>query len=396
MKNILFLCLFFSSHLLAQSLWEILQSTEQNNKAKALEYRKDAQIAQKQAELSYAAPSISLDVGSAKDIMGEEGVEYSLSFSQELQTPFASKEKNSAQRAMERSLELSRDYEYNNYLLDLAHSYHLACVDKEGATLLDTLVEEQKKVFERLRIAYELGEISRKDLLFYHVQYLKLQEQSREYHRIYERSLFALQRDAKAKEITSLACTDSIKPTKQTPKMQSQKHAKLQSLEYERDAALSYYKLAESSFQSLSYALSYDKEIDKKRYGVLVSIPLASLTSKQEKSQVQYLQTQNALDEELQLLNYELEQSIKSLESTLGSSYESYKAYEEQIVPFAKELQELSFVALIEGEGSMIESLDATRSYIDSTLGMLEKKRKYYEELFALYKITDKRLGEIK
>lgn len=396
MKYILLLCLFLSFDLLAQSLWEILQSTAQNNKVKALEYRQDAKIAQTQADLSYEAPSISLDVGSAKELSGDDGVEYSLAFSQEIQTPFASEEKKSAQRAMIRSLNLSREYEHNSFILDLSLSYHLACVDKESFELLHLLVMEQKKAFDRLRVAYELGEISRKDLLFHQVEYLTLQEQERAFNNLYQASLMALQAQVQNIQIETLTCSDMIVPSEQNLQIDSQKHAKLEALTYEKDAASSYYKLSDSTFQSLSYSLSYDKELDKKRYGVLVSIPLSLVTSKQEQRQAHYLHTQSALQEELSLLSYELEQSAKSLRSRIHSSYQSYQTYQEQVVPLSKELQELSLLALLEGEGSVIESLDASRSYLFNTLAMLEKKRKYYEELFALYKITDRRLGEMK
>ncbi|MCD6258351.1 MAG: TolC family protein [Helicobacteraceae bacterium] len=395
MKTILLLCLFFSFDLLAQSLWEILQSTPQNNKLKALQYRQDAQSAQTQAQLSYEAPTISLDVGSAQEKAGEDGVEYALAFSQEIQTPFALEEKNSAQRAMIRSLALSTEYENNSFVLDLALSYHLACVDKESFELLHLLVTEQKKAFDRLRVAYELGEISRKDLLFHQVEYLKLQEQERYFQRLYERSLLALQSQVQNLEIDTLTCSDMILPSEENLKIEPQKHAKLQALAYERDAATSYFKLSDSFVQSLGYSLSYEKELDKKRYGVMVSIPLTSFTSKQEQLQAQYLHTQSALEEELNSLSYELDQNAKSLRARLHSNYESYTTYQEQVIPLSKELQELSLIALFEGEGSVLESLDATRSYLSNTLGMLEKKRTYYQELFALYKITDRRLGEI-
>lgn len=394
MKTILLLCLFFSFDLLAQSLWEILQSTPQNNKVKALAYRQDAQSAQTQADLSYSAPSISLDLGSAKDIFGEEGVEYALAFSQEIQTPFALEERIRAQRAMIRSLALSKEYENNSFVLDLALSYHLACVDKESFLLMQALVSEQKKAFDRLRTAFELGEISRKDLLFHQVEYLKLQEQERYFQRLYAGSLLDLQAQVQNMEIDTLTCSDMILPSEKNLKIKSQKHAKLEALGYERDAASSYYKLSDSFVQSLGYSLSYEKELDKKRYGVLVSIPLTSFTSKQEQRQAEYLHTQSAIQEELAGLSYELEQNAKSLHARLRSNYESYKTYQEQVIPLSKELQELSLVALFEGEGSVMESLDATRSHLSNTLGMLEKKRTYYQELFALYKITDRRLGE--
>lgn len=394
MKHLFLVSLLLSIDLLAQSLWEILQSTPQNNKVKALKHRQDAQIAQIQTQFSYEVPSISLDLGSAKENTGDEGLEYALAFSQEIQTPFGFEEKKSAERAMIRSLALLGEYEHNSFILDIALSYHLACVDKESSELLHLLVSEQKRALDKLGIAYELGEISRKDLLFHQVEYLKFKEQESSFQRVYERSLLALQSQLQNTEIETLTCTDIIVPSEKNLKIDSQKHAKLEALTYEKDAATSYYKLSESFIQSLGYSLSYEKELDKKRYGVLVSIPLTSFTSKQERRQTQYLHTQNALQEELALLRHEFEQNSKSLRARLRSNYESYKTYQEQVLPLSQELQELSLLALLEGEGSVLESLDATRSYLGNTLGMLEKKRSYYEALFALYKITDRRLGE--
>lgn len=396
MKKTLFLCLFFSFDLLAQSLQEILKSIDENNKIKALEYRQDAQIAQTQASLSYEAPTISLDVGSAKESSGDEGKEYSLVFSQDIQTPFAFEEKKSVQDAMIRSLKTSTRYEQNSFALDISLYYHLVCMDKESLELLEYLVSEQKKGYEKLRVAYELGEISRKDLLFHQVEYLKLQEQKRIFENRYYHALAQLQSQVQNIKIDSLECRDAIVPSEENLVRESQTNAKLEALRYELDAANASYKLSESFLQSLSYSLSYAKELDKKRYGVVLSIPLSSFTSKQEQRQVEYLSTKTALNEELVALNYELEQNVKSLDTKLRASYRSLKSYEEEIVPLSKELQELSFLALLEGEGSVMESLAATRSFLENTLEMLKKKREYYEQLFAFYKITDKHLGEIK
>ena len=394
MKTILFLCLFFSLDLLAQSFFEILQSAKHNSKIKALQYRQDAQSAQTQAQFSYEAPSISLDVGYAKDILDEDGVEYALALSQELQTPFAQEAKKSAQRAMLHSLRSSLEYEHNSFILDLALSYHLACVDKESFLLMQDLASEQKKALDKLSVAYELGEISRKDLLFHRVEYLKTKEQESVFLRIYERSVLDLQTQAQTIEIDTLTCSDMIVPSMQDLELNAQKNAKLEALRYDRDAATSQYKLSQSLLPSLSYSLSYEKELDKKRYGVMVSIPLTSFTSKQEQLQAQALHTQSALGEELALLEYELIQNKEALRTQLHSNYQSYKRYQEELIPFSKELHELSVLALLEGEGSVMESLDALRSHLGNTLGMLEKKRTYYQELFALYKLTDKRLGE--
>lgn len=396
MKSLLFLCLFFSLELFSQSFFEILQDTQYNTKIKALQHRQDAQNAQAQAQFAYEAPSLSLDLGSAKDVFGHRDLEYALSLSQELQTPFATEAKKSAQRAIAHSLRSAKEYEYNSFVLDLGLSYHLACVDKERFLLMQDLASGQKKALEKLGVAYEAGEISRKDLLFHRVEYLKIKEQESAFLRRYKRSVFDLQMQAQSGAIENLACSDMIEPSMQDFYIQMQKNTKLQTLSFKRDAAALHYELSKDPLQSLSYSLSYQKELDKKRYGLVLSFPLSFLTSKQEQEQSHYLHTQSALDEELHLLEYELKQNMHSLRTQLHSNYASYQRYQEEILPLSQELQELSSLALAEGEGSVIESLDATRSYLHNTLEMLEKKKEYYEALFALYKITEKQLGEMR
>jgi len=57
-------------------------------------------------------------------------------------------------------------------------------------------------------------------------------------------------------------------------------------------------------------------------------------------------------------------------------------------------LLELSASALREGEGSAMEYLDASRSYSEKVLEVLEIKKNYYNELFELYKVADLESGE--
>ncbi|MEA2091618.1 MAG: TolC family protein, partial [Campylobacterota bacterium] len=64
------------------------------------------------------------------------------------------------------------------------------------------------------------------------------------------------------------------------------------------------------------------------------------------------------------------------------------------ILPLSLELKELSESALYEGEGTIMEYLDASRSYSENLLEMLEIKKNYYYELFELYKKADLDLGE--
>jgi len=58
------------------------------------------------------------------------------------------------------------------------------------------------------------------------------------------------------------------------------------------------------------------------------------------------------------------------------------------------ELKGLSKSALAEGEGTIMEYLDATRSYSENLLEMLQIKKDYYYELFELYKKADLDLGK--
>ena len=55
------------------------------------------------------------------------------------------------------------------------------------------------------------------------------------------------------------------------------------------------------------------------------------------------------------------------------------------------ELKDLAKKSLHEGHSSVLEFLDATRSYSNTTIELQEIKKDYYNELFELYKKADMR-----
>jgi outer membrane protein TolC len=171
-------------------------------------------------------------------------------------------------------------------------------------------------------------------------------------------------------------------------------HAELQRFEYEKNAAFSLEKLYGSALQNVGYELRYENELVTKRYTFGIDIPLTALSSQNELYKKSALQKRLSITYEKESFKNQTRAKREKLLESVGALYEEYALFYERIVPLSQELLGLSEYAYKEGEGSLMEYLDSSRSYAQSRIEMLELKKTYYRELFELYKTTDTDFGE--
>ena len=382
----------------AQNLVEILDSLQSSNKTKAILEKSKADIAQNEQFLFYDAPSIGASVSHADAIPAgdEDGLEYGLSFSQDLAHPFSSSQKNQVVGASIKAIQEETKYELHILKLNVIAAYHSSCVSREMQEKASFLYMEQAKRFEQIHTAYALGEISKKDLLFNKLDLLKLQQNVSVYKRKYFVELATLQSNVDTMNITTLECNDLLEPSSEITLNPLQEHGELKVMAYKVNSARAMYAIQDAEISSLSYEIGYEKELDTKIYTVGLSIPLDSMSSLKEKSKVQHLALHTSYLYEQDSLRSEIQNYSKSAVAKLEVLYDEYTLIQNEVLPLSKELMLLSKSALLEGEGDMMEYLDSTRSYSLNVLELLEIKKIYYLELFELYKIADLEFGEQK
>ncbi|HUH41984.1 MAG TPA: TolC family protein [Sulfurimonas sp.] len=388
MKIKLFLLFFVSINLYAKNLNEITQALEMSKRVTSMKEQTKSDIAQAEYLGSYNAPYLGLSISNA-DESNDNGEEYSVGISQEIAHPFASSSKVVAVQAKSRAIEQGASYALDILTLEVAKKYHQACISKEISQSLQTLYDEQNESFFKLQKAYEFGEISKKELLFNKLDLAKTQRSVTTYKRAYITELSNLQEMIDNLDIEELECNDLAKITKEIELKRVDEHALIKEITYEQNSAKSFYNVYNSTFSTIGYELLYEKELDTTRYTFGISVPLDFLSSKAELQRAEYLHKDVSLIAKKEYLTLEIQNSLKTSALKLKTLYEEFVLLEENVLPMSLELKDLAKKSLMEGHSSVLEYLDATRSYSKISLEFQEIKKDYYNELFEFYKKAD-------
>jgi hypothetical protein len=393
MKIKLFLVILIALNVEAQNLSEILDSLQKSKKTLAITQRTYSQIAQNELFSTQEAPELGLSISHA-DESTKDGAEYAIGISQKLTHPFSSSSKNKAVDSLNKAIKQRSKYELHLLNIEVSSRYHAACISKEMRDGADLLFKDQSSRFDKLHKAYELGEISKKDLLFNKLDLAKLHQKVALHKREYLAGLSYLQEAVDNLKIDELSCDDLFDISREIILNSIDEHGEIKEISYQQNSAKSFYDVYNSSFKSLGYELLYEDELDKTRYTFGISIPISGATSQTQKQQAEFLHKNSSLIAKKEALKSEIVNVSKSLQLKLETLYDEYILLNEEILPMNLELKKLSKSALDEGEGTVMEYLDATRSYSENFLEMLSIKKHYYYELFELYKKADLELGK--
>lgn len=393
MKVILLLTLLITLNLNAQNLTEILDALKESTKFKLINEKTKADIAENELTSSYQAPELGFSLSHAEDSV-EDGLEYSIGFSQTLSHPFSSASKDRGVNSLSNAIKENSKYQQRMLELEVASRYHKACISKEIKDKANLLFDEQSKRFFQFEKAYELGEISRKNLLFNKLDLVKLNKIVNSYNNKYLVEFLDLKEALGRYKIDSLSCDDLFDITRYIQLERIKEHGEIKVIQSQKRSSKAFYQTYDSIFQSIGYEFLYEQELDTQRISLGLNIPLGSLSSEQERLKAQYLHKNSAYNVQKESTREHIRRTSYLLQLKVEALYDEYMLLRIDILPLNLELVKLSKSAYSEGEGTIMEYLDATRSYSENVLEMLEVKKSYYEELFMLYKKADLELGE--
>ena len=395
MKFVLLCTLVLSMNVNAYNLQEILETLKTNNKTKSIEAKRDAEVAQNALVSTYKAPVLGVSLSHAEDPI-QEGTEYSIGISQDIENPFSLNAKELANMKLSQAAKQEAKHKIHLIELDIASRYYASCSAKELQTESQNLFIEQSKRVNQLQNAYNLGEISKREYLFNKLDLAKLHKSANVYKRLSLEEFNSLQTSVGAFVIDKISCSDLLQPKREIVLRDISEHGELKRLAYQKDASKSLYEVYDSSFEAIGYELMYEKELETKRYTVGLSIPLGGISSEREMLREQELSMSSSYEFEKYALENEIKNGSKKLLSKLEVLFDELELLKNEILPLNTELLKLAKSAQREGEGTIMEYLDASRSYSENVLDMLEIKKTYYYELFELYKIADMEYGEEK
>mgnify|MGYP002639978196 CR=1 FL=1 len=390
-----FLVLTLSLSLYAQNLDEIMQALHQSKKVLSLESQASAKTEENSLFNTYEAPEIELGVVHAEStVESHRWTEYAVGVSQRLEHPFSSKSKNNVVSMLNASVKQNLKHDIHVLELQTTSKYYSACMAKELNAKATILFSNQNKRLEQMYAAYKLGEVSKKDYLFYKLDILGLQKDVSRYQRAYLVELSNLEKHLDNTLVRDVECKDLVEPKRELQFNELQDHGEVKELAYQLQAANSMQSISDTNIDALGYSFGYEKEYDVDRYVFGVSMPLSFASSQKEKIQAKNLYTSTSLNESKEALHTSLQAKRKSSSLRLATYFDEYALLENEIVPLSEELVKLAEFAYISGEGSVLESITAARGYQENLLDMLKMKKEYYKEFFDLHIIADLDFGE--
>ena len=182
MKQILFFIFVISLNLNAQNMAEILGSLKESNKTKSMLKTSESQIVKNEFFTTQEAPNLGVTFANAKE-NANNGAEYSVGISQNLSHPFTIASKERGVNEFSKAIKQETIHELHLLKLDVVSKYHNSCVSKEMRDKATFLLDEQSKRFSQIQKAYEVGEISKKELLFNKLDLAKLRQNVNNYKR---------------------------------------------------------------------------------------------------------------------------------------------------------------------------------------------------------------------
>ncbi len=394
MQKLLFLLLVTAYSLKAQeiSLTDIINYVRVHHPHyKALEEESLALEAKINSEYAREMSTLSLTGANADPDTGKSGSEYSAS----LRLPIDianTRGLNLESGEMENEAILLQKqkalFAFGNRIRNL---YHQSCLDQENVHLHQKALDAFERLYEKKRIAYKYHEISKKELLQIELERNMLIQKVEALKEGYKTSKSALLNlaDIPKTEKKELVCRD-VFPVVAAIEIENQPFL-LSKLAYEkeREALDKKYTRYDRFLEPIALSLNYDDELDTKRYGAGVEIPLGFTSSKNEQKRIYLLRQKEVLKRHYQAWLLESMAKKERLFAELKSNYSQITALTNNKDRYTRELMPLIEKSFQMGESSVIEYLLGRQKLLDISVALLQSKKRYYQRLFDLYTLME-------
>jgi outer membrane protein TolC len=279
-------------------------------------------------------------------------------------------------------------FAFGNQLRDL---YHQSCLDKAELEILESTRDAFEKLYRKKAKAYKYQEISKKELL-----QLKLEKALLEQKVVSQKRSYAISKEALLNLTamphvggSELVCRD-LYPIQASYTIDSVPFI-LSNLAFEKRIESLNKKYARNStwLEPVEVSAFYDDEIDAKRVGAGVQIPLGFTSDKKEQSRIAILHQKAQLRFAYQGEILEKSAQKKRLEAELERDYGKIKALETNIATYKKSLMPLVEKSFQMGESSVIEYLMGRQKLLEISSDLISTKKRYYHTLFTLYTLIE-------
>ncbi len=319
------------------------------------------------------------------------GFEYEIGFSKELKVRNVQELEQKSTILSSEATKIEQQKRFvilNNTIKNLYNQY---CLDREYQNYFRINYNEFDALHQKKKIAYELGEISKRELVQIK---LKKDELSIDFDNFSTRvndekvmllsfGNFDIENQLNCYDMTPI--DGNIEANQEKFSLSKKAYEKI--VESNQVSIKRYYK----KFDKIELSTHYTKEIDRDVYSIGVSIPLNISSKKYEYKRASLMNQISAIQSNQELFIQKSLLKIKELKLKLKRIYKDIVQKKSNIENYEASLLPLEQKSYNYGESSVVEYLLAKQNIMRYKEKLLEKKRDYYQLLFSLYTIMEKR-----
>ncbi len=352
--------------------------------------QKEANSAQIEGEFAPLAFVLSLNSAKAKPDNEDGKLEYGVELSKSFLLGDQRTEALEIAKLNNRAISFELDNKMLAFSNSLKSQYHQSCLITEQKIAFEEFFEEFQELYSKKLKAYKYQEISKKELLQLEIEKEDL-KQKLENLKATESILKQTLLDAIGikSENSTLLCQDLH------PMEFNQNDSSLMfenstnSLKSQIEATKKSAKFYDRNFESVELSVGYDDEIDTKRYGVGLSLPLSFSSKKDEYKKISAIYQQKALILQKKSLLIEKNRAFKELKANLENKKKLILSTKSRIDRFKNSLLPLIEQSYRLGESSVIEYLLSKQKLWQLQELLNEHKKAYYKSLFELYTVAE-------
>ena len=273
----------------------------------------------------------------------------------------------------------------------LKNDYHQYCLDQAYSGSFQEKFERFSLLYHKKRKAYEEDEISRTELVQIELEKNSLENELNSFIQQVEDEKQGLLRLTSFSNEQSISCQDTY-PFNRDFESENSNFPLTQSA-YEKRIKSTQIALKRQSkkFETIQLSTGYLRELERDVYTIGVSIPLNLSSRKSEYERASLLHHSSALSVQNEHFLVKRNHEINRLKAELTRAYQSIINQEASIQDFKNRLLPLMQKSYEYGESSVVEYLLSQQQLSLKESALLEHKKGYYQTLFTLYNISEKR-----
>jgi len=281
-----------------------------------------------------------------------------------------------------------KSLEFENRLKSL---YHRSCIERKNFVAFKNEVDNFKKLYAKKQKAYKLGEISKLELWQLEMEMSEMLRNLAQKEATSKTAHDIVLNLASLKEQSALSCND-LYPLKSIVPLGDGVFALSNEATKKRiESTQNSIELYSKAIDSMDISTYYTKELEQRKYGVGISIPLNFTSSKNEfkKAEMMAFSSQLSLEHEhkIKALMSELEQYYYDLKI----AYLELQKLDENKLYYKQKLLPLIVKSYEYGHTTPTEYLLAKAKLYQLENASYEAQKKYYDSLFNLYSVAQVR-----